>query len=451
MGLGLRTLLRRIDRHRSSHAGLGKVDPRGPVFVSYRQSDGSAFAIETAWALRAAGVPVWHDQSDLPPGDTERRLAEALESGLSGAVLLVTPEIEYSRVVREIELPQLLELENNEAFTLSVLSSIEREPGKLDYDAPDRLLAQPSGTLRRLKQEPAYTQRQRADGARAQCQRRMQAIRRDVEAAGRVVTVDVQTRIPPFATRVNSDLVLRLRPPVDGDRRPHHQGLHDLKLFLADLPQLVALAGAEHVMVRGGAHLSAAYALGAALPTTLIGRVEVVGTAGDVWALTGNAPVPDGPNQLLSVEPASPASASVGTVVVYLDLRPTRNDSAFDDLVAVGAGRFANAFHVRPTREGNLRPEEAAAITGEASRVIRDLAGQFRTSEVHLLLRCPWTAALLLGRTLNTLRVHLYEWEDGPDDHGNPTRPRYLPSLVVRSGAGGSPIEDVPLPIRSQP
>ena len=76
-------------------------------------------------------------------------------------------------------------------------------------------------------------------------------------------------------------------------------------------------------------------------------------------------------------------------------------------------------------------------------------AGQFRTSEVHLLLRCPWTAALLLGRTLNTLRVHLYEWEDGPDDHGNPTKPRYLPSLVVRSGAGGSPIEDVSLPIRS--
>ena len=216
MRLGLRTLLRRIDRRRSSHAALGKVDPRGPVFVSYRQSDGSALATETAWALRAAGVPVWHDQSDLPPGDTERRLAEALESGLSGAVLLVTPDIEYSRVVREIELPQLLELETDEAFTLSVLSSIEREPGKLDYDAPDRLLAQPSGTLRRLKQQPAYTQRQGADVARAQCQRRMQAIQRDVEAAGRVVTVDVQTRIPPFATRADADLVLATAP---ADRR----------------------------------------------------------------------------------------------------------------------------------------------------------------------------------------------------------------------------------------
>lgn len=449
MKRGLRTLLRRFDRHSPPRVALGKVDPRGPVFLSYRQSDGSDLAIETAWALRAAGVPVWHDRSDLPPGDTERRLAEALESGLSGAVLLVTPEIEHSRVVREVELPQLLELEANEAFTLSVLSTIERGPGKLDYDAPDRLLAQPSGTLGRLKQEPADTPRQRADAARAQCQRRMQAIRRDVEAAGRVLTIDVQTRIPPFATRTDADLVLRLRPPADGDRRPHHQGLHDLRLFLADLPQLVALAGAEHVTMRGGAHLSAAYALGAALPTTLIGRVDVVDSAGDVWALTGNAPASEGPGRLLSVESALPAPASAGAILVYLDLLPTPSDAAFDDLVAEGAGRFAGAYHIRPTQGGTLRPEEAAAIVGVASRAIRDLAGQSRTSEVHLLLRCPWTTALLLGRTLNTLRVHLYEWEDGPDDHGNLTEPRYLPSLVVRSGAGGSPIEDVPLPVRS--
>ena len=108
----LEKLLRRIGRC-PSQAALGTVDPRGPVFVSYRTSDGSALATDTAWALRAAGVPVWHDQSDLPPGDTRNRLAEALGSGLSGAVLLVTPEIKHSEVVREIELPQLLQLSEN--------------------------------------------------------------------------------------------------------------------------------------------------------------------------------------------------------------------------------------------------------------------------------------------------------------------------------------------------
>lgn len=442
----LKSLFRRFcgrGSHRTNHDLVG---PREPVFISYRQSDGSALAIDIAWALRAAGVPVWHDESDLPPGDTERRLAEALESGLSGAVLLVTPEIQCSRIVREVELPQLLALEKNVDFTLSVMSLIENETGELDYDAPDRLLAQPTGTLKRLMQVQARTSRQRADAAHAHCQRRMQAVRKEVEAAGRMITVDVQTRISPFATQVDADLVLRLRPPIEGHRRPHPQGLQDLRLFLADLPQLLALAGAEYARVRGAAHLSVAYALGAALPTTLIGRTEVIDTAGHIWTLKGNAPMPGGSAQLLNVEKVPTGCASAGEILVYLDLLPTRSDSAFNDFVAENERRFSSAFHVRPIHDGNLKSEDAAAIIGEASRLIRERADQVQTSEVHLLLRCPWTVALLLGRTLNTIRAHLYEWEDGSDDRGALTRPRYLPSLIVRSGAGGSPIENVSLP-----
>jgi len=350
--------------------------------------------------------------------------------------------------VREVELPQLLELEKNSDFTLSVLSVIERDSGSLDYGAPDKLLSQPEGTLARIKQEPARTQRERANAALAHCQRRMQAVRSGVEGANRTITVDVQTRIPPFATRVDADLVLRLRPPVDGDRRPHRQGLQDLELFLANLLQLLALAGAEHARVRGGAHLSAAYALGAALPTTLIGRVQAVDTGGGVWSLTGNAPVPDNSYEIIDVKQASPSFAPAGAILVYLDLVQARSDYAFDELMAENPTRFAAAFQVRPIRGGMLSPDQAAATIGELSRVIRDLAGQYRTSEVHLLLRCPWTVALLLGRTLNTLRVHLYEWEDGPDDSGALASPRYLPSLVMRSGAGGSPIESVIPPAR---
>ncbi len=400
-----------------------------------------------AWALRAAGVPVWHDQSDLPPGDTDRRLAEALESGLSGAVLLITGDIENSTVVRDVELPLLLELTENETFTLSVLSTLEAESGQLDYDAPDRLLRKPAGTLKQLNQKPVGTPRERADAARAHCKRRMQDVQNKVAAVGGVITIDVQTRIPPVTTSGNADLVVRLRPPINGDRRPHRDGLHDLKLFLAHLPQTVELAGAKKARVRGGAHLSVAYALGAALPTPLIGCVEVVDTAGDAWVLTGQAPTPDGSNQLLTVESISQNVAGIGAVLVYLDLLPTRRDSAFNDLLSQAPVRFTAAFHVRPSRDGNLKPEQAAAITGEAAQVIRNLAGQYEIPEVQVLLRCPWTLALLLGRTLNTIRVHLYEWEDGPDDNGNTVSPRYLPSLVVRSGAGGSPIEHVTLPI----
>ena len=430
--------------------GSSRVSPRGPVFLSYRHSDGAELALSLAWALRASGVPVWLDRSDLPPGDTERRLEEAMQSGLSGAVLLVTPDIAASSVVKETELPHLLRLEAEGAFTLSIASTIEAESGGLDYSAPDRLLSRTVPDLRRLRQDPALNARDIANIARSHCRQRMEAVRAGIESAGQVIDINLQTRIVPAAIGPYGDLVVRLRPPTAGDRRPHRQGLEDLRLFLSDLPHLLEIAGAKHARVGGGAHLSVAFALGAALPTTLIGDVAAFDTAGHAWSISDNAPAPGTSTRLLEVMDHSPRGASKGDAVVYVDLLPTRSDPAFDRLVEAHPGRFASVFHIRPVAEGNLLPEDAGAIVSEASHAIRQAASRSETSEVNLLLRCPWTVALLLGRTLNTIRVSLYEWEDGPDDCDSPVAPRYLPSLVVRSGVGGSPIERVVLPMRQE-
>ena len=171
-------------------------------------------AIALAWALRAAGVPVWLDRSDLPPGDTERRLEDAMQSGLSGAVLLVTPEIGSSSVIKDIELPQLLGLEAEGAFTLSIASTIETEAGGLDYSAPDRLLSQSVATLKGLRQDPALTSRDIADIARSHCRQRMEALRESIELAGQVIDINLQTRIVPSAIGPYGDLVVRLRPAL---------------------------------------------------------------------------------------------------------------------------------------------------------------------------------------------------------------------------------------------
>ena len=431
-------------------SGSSRASQRGPVFLSYRHSDGADLAQALAWALRSAGVPVWLDRSDLPPGDTERRLEEAMQSGLSGAVLLVTPDIAASSVVKETELPHLLRLEAEGAFTLSIASTIEAETGGLDYSAPDRLLSRTVPDLRGLRQDPALTSRDIANIARSHCRQRMEALRAGIESAGQIIDINLQTRIVPSAIGPRGDLVLRLRPPVPGDRRPHRQGLEDLRLFLSDLPHLLEIAGARHARVTGGAHLSVAFALGAALPTTLIGDVDAVDTAGHAWSTSDNAPAPGASVRLLEVMDRSPSEATKGDAVVYVDLLPTRSDPAFGRLVEASPSRVASVFHIRPVAEGNLLPEDAGAIVAEASHAIRQAASRSETSEVHLLLRCPWTVALLLGRTLNTIRVSLYEWEDGPDDCDSIVTPRYLPSLVVRSGAGGSPIEEVVLPMRQE-
>ena len=393
---------------------------------------------------------MWLDQSDLPPGDTERRLEEALQSGLSGAVLLVTPDVAASRVVKEIELPHLLRLEAEAAFTLSIDSTIEAEAGGLDYSAPDRLLSRTEPDLRGLHQDPALTSRDIANIARSHCRQRMEALRPTIQSAGQVIDINLQTRIVPSAMGAYGDLVIRLRPPTSGDRRPHRQGLEDLRLFLSDLPHLLEIAGARYARVSGGAHLSVAFALGAALPTTLMGDVDAVDTAGHSWSYSDNAPAPGRSTRLLEVMDRSPREALKGDAVVYVDLLPTRSDPAFDRLVEARSGRLACVFHIRPVAEGNLLPQDAGVIVAEASHKIRQAASRSESSEVHLLLRCPWTVALLLGRTLNTIRVSLYEWEDGPDDCDSLAAPRYLPSLVVRSGAGGSPIERVALPMRRE-
>lgn len=173
-----------------------------PVFVSYRQSDGLPIATELAWLLRASGVPVWHDQTDLPPGDTSRRLEQALEAGVSGAVLLVTPEISLSGVVRYAELPGLLDLEKDTEFVMVVANTVQKPEGGLDYGAPDNLLGQPSGTLARLKQYPVSDRAHLVDLVREVLAFRAGRVAALTAAdPGRPLHVSVQTRGTPNAER----------------------------------------------------------------------------------------------------------------------------------------------------------------------------------------------------------------------------------------------------------
>ena len=131
-------------------------DPADPVFISYRQKDGTGVAGELAWLLRAAGIPVWRDRDDLPPGDTEARLKQAIAGGISGGVLVTTPDVVNSRVVKTLEAPQLLELHrDHEVFALGIVNSVKTEDGGTDYDAPDRLLEIRPGTLSDVDQQSA--------------------------------------------------------------------------------------------------------------------------------------------------------------------------------------------------------------------------------------------------------------------------------------------------------
>jgi len=274
----------------------------------------------------------------------------------------------------------------------------------------------------------------------------MEHIRREVEQAGELVTIDIQTRVAPAASVHHADLVVRLRPPAPGERRPNILGLEDLSLFLGELPFLLNIAGARHVRVVGGAHLSVGCALGAALPSTVTGRVDVVDQTGDVWTLDGQAPRPVGDGRLVQRVAPPAYNRKRGPVAVYVDLLPETSNAAVEDFFDEQGEKFAGVLRLRSASPGALiDAATAAAVVGEIASELRSFADELRTTEVHLLLRCPYALAVLVGRTLNTLTVHMYEWETGPGP-GEPDTARYLPSLVLRSGVGGSPVHAVTAP-----
>lgn len=404
-----------------------------PVFISYRTSDGKDLAAALAWALRSTGVPVWHDITELPPGDTTRRLKEALSAGLSGAVLLVTPDITYSSVVRETELPGLLALEPDPAFTFAIGSIVVR-PGdtdaQLDYRAPDTLLAQPDGTLQRFKQYPMLTGEQIALLAREIASQRMQALRPQGRS---MLDLDLQTRLDPRGTPSDVALAVRTRPPRPGQRLPDPEVWPQVGAFLTDLPRLLTLAGAHGLHVRGGAHLSIAFALGAAVPTTSPWQVTVEDQASGIWAEPDAAP---GPRiALFDGEQPDPAAPPGAPIAVYVDLVPTPPPGdTFAAHIDAHPASFHSAVRLCPRHRRQIPASSGSALVADLAARIRAHAAQAATHRVHLFLRAPFPVAVLLGRSLNTLVVTVYEWDD------TPSIPCYVPVATVASGRGGGPL-----------
>jgi len=397
------------------------ADALGPIFISYRQSDGTATAVDTAWALRAAGVPVWQDRDDLPLGETEHVLETAIAAGLSGAVLTITPQVEHSAIIRALEAPALLDQADThpDAFTLQLASTVERpESDQLDYDAPDRLLQRPLGTFRRFDQRPARTGLERADLARRMSRERLRLLADRIRESGHL-RFDIQTRVAPEATTVAAPLVVRLRPPQPGTRLPNRAGLEDLVDALVYLPDVVAnaVARADSIPLRltGGAHLSVATAIGIALPRTLLGRAEVQDGDGAIWAGGSSSDENASLIRVLGHGTGPGLGDDDPEVVCFVDLIPQASDAAYAAFLHERK-RLAAWRHLRPSSPGALDPTQAGPLVAAVAAHVRELSIDARGARVHLLLRTPWSVAFLLGRQLNTHDVTLYEWTGPSED-----------------------------------
>lgn len=292
-------------------------DPKGPIFISYRQSDGRPYAELLDNYLRAGGLVPWRDLVDLPPGETAQRVTEAFDEGISNAILVVTPELLDSQFVPEVEVPKLFALDEDSGdgrpFHLLVLNT-RHKPGhedQIDVHAPDKLLKRtenwpPSdangvraGVLRNLKQYALLDRRGELRQLYADLlDARLAA--RVAELADKEVTIHTQSRPEGSArsrlagvTRSRHlaknpddpyDLIVRLRQDrVTGV--PSELGMVSLQQTLPLLVDALYAHGVEKVKVIAAGHSVLLWALGAALPMTRMkgGSVQAEDIGEHVW------------------------------------------------------------------------------------------------------------------------------------------------------------------------
>lgn len=280
---------------------LGRPD--GPVFLSYRQSDGTGIANLVETYLRCGGIIPWRDLADLPAGEVARSVREAVEEGLSAGILIVTPELKDSQFVPEHEVPALQRMQRKDPrrFCLYVLNTI-RNPENvsgIDVDAPDRLLGltdNPRTSHRRRRVERGRLAQDRAENRllrdakqyalleatddlpavselgmllRDLLRRRLRA--RRVQLWDREIRIAVQTR--PVASseeasrsgRGKADLTIRMEQNPE-NQLPSELDYRCLQQTLPIIIDSLHNHQVNEVTFTGGCHPSVAWVLGAALP-----------------------------------------------------------------------------------------------------------------------------------------------------------------------------------------
>lgn len=408
------------------------TDPTGPVFLSYKR-DRAAEAGLLVDALRDHGVPTWQDVSDLPSDVTETALVDVLsDPATSGAVLLATPEVERSDVIRKIEVPRIF----GRAARRDGFFAVPVAAGGLGYDDMRRVLGPGLGitdiagfNVTRAKADPFDEAFAVTVGRRA-LRERLSAVHR-VAAAGDPLGLQVSTRsaLPKIGgVALRADLTHRFQ---GRHVRAGAWDQHILPAFAAIAAEVGRVAPGRAVEVSGFPALPAAVALGAAFSS--LGPIRAswlqeqvkFGTAAERWSLEG-ADEDCGFETVLS--PQSAANDDLALLV------SATNDVEHDFTISSDRLALRAVVHVKPAAPRpprlHLGPAQARNLACRAVDAVRTAIGELSArGTIHLFLAVPAGVAFMIGQQLNTLgRVQTYEHD--PAD-AVPYRPAVL---LVPSG-----------------
>jgi hypothetical protein len=386
-------------------------DATGRSFLSYRR----ARAEEAALLIQAQhdhGIPTWQDIRNLGSLPTEDELRRVLaDSSVASAVLFITPEVETSPVIRNVEVPKIIKrAEAGDGFFVVPLAA-----GGLDYKAAaeatsNHLSAQNLADWN-MQKIPAAT----LSPAHA------------AEAAGRVLTHRLQAihrQLPP-STPLRLGLFVRRSPPfepgtalaLDWSTRfaDKEAGQEAWRETLLPALERVAKSIRQHAPGRdieafGLPTLPAAVALGCAFLATSGLRASwrqiAPGRDDQLWTLTQPRDDSGFKPQMMSKDPSARDIAMLVSVADNTEPVFAAYQKTFPALRGLVHVMRPGVYpHVLRT------PGEAtdvALAVQDAMRTARREYGNIGT--VHLFMAAPAGLAMLIGQLLNTFgSVQTYE------------------------------------------
>ena len=415
------------------------TDATGSMFISYRRSpsrpSGDAEAVRMRGALRDRGVSTWRDLDDLTPAPTEDALVETLRrEDLAGAVMLVSPEVKESSMIREVEAPAILDrFHRGDGFIIKpVLIGLR-------YEQADRILGRPGGfqEVSRFNIDCIGGEELSIDDARR--------IANDV-LKQRLATIRHHHPDRPFYVGLYS----RLSPSPKGyavchdfasyfdGRRASSDAYVAIQVALAD--SAAALAGTGNkvrVSARGNASLPLGVLFGAIysplafdidwLQTTPGADEQRWSLACDLSNTQPNIRVTKGDPSSEDLLLAVSVSADVERAVTeYLEA------TSFSPRAMISVGLADGPLQ----RGQTISPEEGLRIALDAINAARNMKTELRMkrANLHLFLACPLGLAVLMGQNLNTFG-DCVAYEHFPDRTPayEPTHP-FQPSNITYHG-----------------
>ena len=386
------------------------TDVTGSIFISYRRSPARSTGDEEARlvrnALRDRGVPTWRDRDDLHPVPTEDGLRTTLNSQkIAGAVLLISPEVETSDMIRKVEAPEIFNrFQRMDGFFVQPVLI------NLDYNDVNRVMDYLGNfNIRKIKKESLD-----ADDAqkiaKAVLKQRLAAI--DSCKPNQNLSVGLYSRCSPSAEDFT---LLHNFTPYFTNRDAEPMVYKNIETALLDAASALATT-INHpipIVARGNAALPLGVLFGAVYSSFIFDLVWNQFTpwdSSDNWSIRLDtahiATTVHKPKGCLKSEDLLLA-VSVNAVV----------DSAVTEYVTavnlslramISVGLEGGPLE----RRQSITPQQGLKIASDAVKAARCLKDQLRMkrANLHLFLACPLALAVLIGQDLNTFgECFLYE------------------------------------------